>query len=160
MAGKRHIYRTTVEWTGNRGTGTSGYKDYGRSHEISVPGSPKPMIPGSADPVFRGDAACWNPEDLFVASISTCHKLWYLHLCAVGGVVVTAYTDEASGQMEEAADGSGRFTEVTLHPQVTLAPGSDAAKAHALHEKAHSMCFIANSVNFPVHCEPEIRFEA
>jgi organic hydroperoxide reductase OsmC/OhrA len=160
MSGKQHNYCVLVEWTGNLGTGTSGYKDFSRSHEISVPGTGRPSIPGSSDPAFRGDASRWNPEDLLVASVATCHKLWYLHLCATGGVIVIAYRDEAVGTMEEGADGAGRFTGITLHPLVTIAAGSDMEKARSLHEKAHGLCFIANSVNFPVRCEPEIRIEA
>jgi organic hydroperoxide reductase OsmC/OhrA len=160
VAERKHDYRVTVEWTGNRGTGTSGYKDYSRDHEMSAPGTGKPPVPGSSDPAFRGDAARWSPEDLLVASVSACHKLWYLHLCAVAHVVVTAYRDEAVGEMVEDAQGSGRFTQITLHPAVTITKDSDAEKARALHEEAHAMCFIANSVNFPVHCQPDIRKEA
>lgn len=150
---RRHVYRTRVEWTGDRGTGTSGYREYDRSHEITA-GPLKPPIPGSSDPSFRGDPARWNPEELLVASISACHKLWYLHLCAEAGIVVTAYVDEAEGVMVEGADGGGRFERVTLRPRVTLTAG-DPAKARALHHEAHAKCFIANSLNFPVLCEPE-----
>ena len=159
MSGKSHHYRVLVEWTGNQGSGTSGYKDYSRAHEISVPGVPRPAIPGSSDPAFRGDPERWNPEDLLVASISACHKLWYLHLCAMAKVIVTSYRDETVGTMAEDANGAGRFTEIVLRPVVSIAPGSDAEKAASLHENAHAMCFIANSVNFPVRCEPDIRVE-
>jgi organic hydroperoxide reductase OsmC/OhrA len=159
MPGKTHIYRTMVEWTGNQGTGTSGHKAYSRAYDITVPNTDKPAIPGSADAAFRGDAARWNPEDLLVASVSACHKLWYLHLCALAGVIVTAYRDEATGKMEETAGGAGWFTQVVLHPIVTITASSDAAEARDLHERAHAMCFIANSVKFPVRCEPDIRFE-
>jgi organic hydroperoxide reductase OsmC/OhrA len=152
---KTHRYGITVEWTGNTGTGTSAYRAYERRHEIAAPG--KPSIPGSADPAFRGDPARWNPEELLVASLSACHKLWYLHLCAVAGIVVTSYVDRAEGEMEETADGSGRFRRVVLKPAVTLAPGMDAALAQALHAEAHAKCFIANSVNFPVAHEPDVR---
>jgi organic hydroperoxide reductase OsmC/OhrA len=141
-----------VTWTGNLGLGTSGYRDYARSHEIAAAG--KPAILGSSDPQFRGDARRWNPEELLVASISACHKLWYLHLAAEAGIVVTDYVDAAEGTMEETADGGGRFTAVTLRPHVTLARGGDRARAAALHETAHAKCFIAASVNFPVRCEP------
>ena len=89
-------------------------------------------------------------------SLAACHKLWYLHLCAEAGVVVTAYVDDATGIMEESADGGGQFVEVTLKPRVSLAPGSDAAKALSLHHEAHSKCFIARSVNFPVQCDASI----
>jgi organic hydroperoxide reductase OsmC/OhrA len=151
---RRHRYEVTVTWTGNTGTGTIGYRNYERSHEISASG--KSIIAGSSDPAFRGDRTRWSPEDLLVASLSACHKLWYLHLCAEAGVVVDAYVDEAIGVMEEAADGSGQFVEVTLRPRVSLAPASDKAKARSLHHQAHSKCFIARSVNFPVLCEPII----
>jgi organic hydroperoxide reductase OsmC/OhrA len=147
-----HSYAVTVTWTGNTGTGTSGYREYQRTHEISASG--KSTIAGSSDPAFRGDHARWNPEDLLVASLSTCHQLWYLHLCADAGIVVEAYVDEAIGVMEESTDGGGQFVEVILRPKVRLAAGSDQAKAHALHHAAHAKCFIARSVNFPVKCEP------
>ncbi|WP_448203146.1 OsmC family protein [Azospirillum sp. sgz302134] len=158
MAGREHHYSATVTWTGNLGTGTSAYKAYSRDHEITA-GS-KPVIPGSSDPAFRGDPSRYNPEDMLVASLSACHMLWYLHLCATAGIAVTAYSDAATGTMAEGDAGGGRFTEVTLRPQVTLAPGSDTAKAEALHHEAHEKCFIANSVNFPVRCEPKIELEA
>lgn len=151
MAHKTHRYTAHVTWSGNLGEGTSGYKAYGRNHEISA-GS-KPPIPGSADTAFRGDAARWNPEDLLVSSLSTCHLLWYLHLCAVSGVVVLAYEDDAEGAMEQTADGGGHFVQVTLRPRVTVAQGADLELAQALHEKAHGLCFVANSVNFPVSHE-------
>ena len=150
-APKTHSYRTTVTWTGNTGSGTLSYREYGREHEIAAAG--KPMIAGSSDPAFRGDAARWNPEDMLVASLSACHKLWYLHLCAEAGIVVTAYVDEAVGTMVEDAAKGGYFTAVTLNPVVTIAKG-DVEKAAALHGAAHAKCFIANSVNFPVTCTP------
>jgi organic hydroperoxide reductase OsmC/OhrA len=151
---KKHTYSVNVKWTGNTGTGTSGYRNYERRHEITA-GTEKPPISGSSDPAFRGDASCWNPEELLVAAISACHKLWYLHLCAEAKIVVVSYIDYAEGVMEETADGSGHFERVVLHPQVKLMPGSDLAKAAALHHDAHSKCFIANSVNFPIQVEPE-----
>jgi organic hydroperoxide reductase OsmC/OhrA len=151
---RRHSYAVTVTWTGNTGKGTTGYRAYERSYDISVAG--KPTIPGSSDPSFRGDRARWNPEELLVASLSACHKLWYLHLCSEAGVVVEAYVDEAVGVMEESSDGAGQFVEVTLRPRVSVAPGSDKAKANSLHQAAHSKCFVARSVNFPVACEPII----
>lgn len=150
---KTHTYRTTVTWTGNTGSGTSGYRDYGREHEITA--GAKPTIVGSSDPAFRGDAARWNPEDMLVASLSACHKLWYLHLCAEAGIVVTAYVDEAVGTMTEDAAKGGFFTGVTLNPVVTIAKG-DPEMAARLHTAAHGKCFIANSVNFPVTCNPRI----
>lgn len=155
---RQHRYAVTVDWTGNRGSGTSDYRAYDRAHEIRAEG--KPPVPGSSDPAFRGDPARWNPEDLLVGSLSSCHMLWYLHLCAVAGIVVTGYVDRAEGVMEEGGDGGGRFVQVTLMPTVTVRPGADLETARALHHEAHAKCFIANSVNFPVGCQPEIRIEA
>ena len=153
-----HHYKAKTTWTGNTGQGTSAYKAYERSHTISIDG--KPDILGSSDASFRGDKSKHTPEDLFVSTLSTCHMLWYLHLCSVNGVAVTDYYDEATGQMEEAPDGSGRFTTVTLYPVVTVTEESMIDKANALHHDAHKMCFIANSVNFPVTHEPTARVEA
>ena len=152
--GKLHAYSVSLRWTGNQGTGTSGYRAYSRDHELSA-GS-KPAIPGSSDPNFRGDPARWNPEELLVASLCACHQLWYLHLCSANGIVVLAYEDNASGEMQEEADGAGQFVSVTLRPRVTIKPGGDAELAKRLHHDASEKCFIARSVNFPVRHEPEI----
>jgi organic hydroperoxide reductase OsmC/OhrA len=149
MPARTHCYAVIVRWTGNTGSGTSGYRNYTRDHEIASTLG-KPPIPGSSDPAFRGDAARWNPEELLVASLSACHKLWYLRLCAEAGVRVMEYVDEAEGVMEETLDGSGRFRKVTLKPRVVVASGSDIELARSLHATAHTNCFIANSVNFPV----------
>lgn len=157
MTGHQHRYRANVEWTGNRGTGTDGYRNYGREHVIRMEG--KPDIAGSSDPAFRGDAARHNPEDMLVAALSTCHMLAYLHVATLAGVVVTAYTDAAEGTMVTEGNG-GHFTEVVLHPVVTITATSDPAKAEAAHDGAHHACFIAASVNFPVRCEPRIVVES
>lgn len=149
--GRTHTYSLSVRWTGNRGTGTSGYRDYGRDHEVTAPG--KPPVPGSSDRAFRGDADRWNPEELVVAALSQCHLLAYLHLAAVNGVVVTDYTDDPTGTMQETADGGGHFEQVTLRPVVTVVDPGMQAPAQRLHEQAHELCFITNSVNFPVRVE-------
>jgi organic hydroperoxide reductase OsmC/OhrA len=152
---KEHHYKATITWTGNLGTGTSNYRAFSRNHEISVEG--KPVIPASSDPAFRGDPSRYNPEELLVASLSDCHMLWYLHLCSEAGVIVIEYVDQAIGVMTEAADGSGKFKEVTLYPQVTVTDAAMVEKANALHHKANQMCFIANSCNFPIHHQPTCR---
>ncbi|MEM0128907.1 MAG: OsmC family protein [Thermoplasmata archaeon] len=146
-----HDFLTRLRWTGNRGTGTSAYPAYDRTHVLSAPR--KPDLPGSSDVRFRGEADRWNPEELLVGALSACHMLWYLHLCAVEGIRVVAYEDEATGHLELARDGPGRFTEATLRPRVVLASG-DPVRAAALHEEAHRRCFIAASVNFPVRLAP------
>jgi organic hydroperoxide reductase OsmC/OhrA len=155
MAAGIHHYRVTVAWTGNRGSGTSGYRDYDRDHCIRADG--KPDLPGSSDPAFCGNPARWNPEELLLASASACHKLWYLHLCADAGIVVTAYVDRAQATMSEQ---TGRFEQIVLHPQVSLAPGADQALARQLHHAAHQRCYVANSLNCPVLCEAEFIFAA
>jgi organic hydroperoxide reductase OsmC/OhrA len=151
---REHHYRVTVTWTGNHGEGTSGYRSFGREHEVSADG--KPSLPGSADPAFRGDPARWNPEELLVVALSQCHMLWYLHLCSANGIVVTSYVDEPDGTMAEEPGGGGRFTTVTLRPKVMITTPDLHDKAVELHAEAAKLCFIANSVNFPVHHEPVV----
>ena len=148
-------YQVNVLWTGNLGSGTSSYRGYERSHSIQVQG--KPVIYGSSDPAFRGDAAKYNPEELLVASLSSCHMLWYLHLCAEAGVEVVRYVDHAIGTMKEKQDGSGYFEEVVLKPAVTVSKHSMMLLAKELHQKANEKCFIANSVNFPVRHRPDVQ---
>ncbi|MEW1847744.1 OsmC family protein [Nonomuraea angiospora] len=151
---REHTYPVVVTWTGDKGTGTSGYRDYGREHELTAEGPA--AVAGSSDPAFRGDPTRWNPEQLLVGALSQCHMLSYLHKCAVAGVVVTGYVDNAVGTMAETADG-GHFTEVVLRPSVTVTSPEMADAAAELHEDAHKACFIASSVNFPVRVEPTIR---
>jgi len=163
-----HRYEAALTWTGNQGTGTSDYQSYGRSYCVSIAG--KPVLRGSADPAFRGDAAIHNPEDLFLAAVAGCHMLSYLALCARRGVRVIAYEDRATGVLT-LEGGGGRFTRVELNPVVTVAgPAGGAGEgegdrgdlelAEALHETAHEQCFIANSVSVPVHCRPTVRTAA
>ncbi len=152
---REHRYSITVHWTGNLGTGTSGYRAYSRNHELIADGKPGP-IACSSDPTFRGDRTRYSPEELLVGSLSACHMLWMLHLCADAGIVVTEYSDAASGSMIEHEDGSGEFREVTLRPRMRISDPSHAEQVRALHHKARELCFIARSVNFPVRHEPEI----
>ena len=154
MATKTHNYTIHLKWTGNLGEGTKKYNAYSRNHEIQATG--KPLIPGSSDPGFRGDSSRYNPEELLVSTLSSCHMLWFLHLCSTHQIVVTAYRDEATGIMEEAENGSGKFTEVTLHPKVSITDGTKVELAQSLHHEANKMCFIANSCNFPVLHKGEI----
>ena len=151
---KQHQYEITIQWTGNMGEGTATYRSYSR--KFTLAGSGKPEIAGSSDPVFRGDSDRYNPEEMLVAALSSCHMLSYLHVCAVNKIVVLAYEDRAEGTMQERPDGSGIFTGVQLNPKVTISPESDAERARELHHKAHELCFIANSVNFPVEAAPVI----
>lgn len=155
----RHNYEIKMRWTGNRGSGTSDYRAYGRDHEISAAGK-LITIPGSSDPAFRGDPKRFNPEELLLAALSACHMMSYLHLCAVHGVVVTSYEDAAEGSMVEKQGAGGHFTGVTLKPTVVISAESDREKALVLHEQAHHLCFIASSVNFPVLHEAIVAVDA
>ncbi|WP_343539241.1 OsmC family protein [Sphingobacterium thalpophilum] len=152
---KKHHYKLNLIWTGNLGSGTSSYNAYSRDHEINAEG--KPVLLSSSDPSFRGNKSRYNPEELLVASLSSCHMLWYLHLCSVNGVVVIDYVEEATGTMQETAEGSGAFTEVSLNPVVTVANEDMIELAQSLHSKANELCFIANSCNFPVYHNPQCK---
>ncbi len=149
-----HSYALTAEWTGSRGVGTTGYRDYGREVLLAVGG--KPDLLASADVPFRGDAGRWNPEELLLAALAECHLLSYLHVAVKHGVVVTGYTDAATGAMVVTPEDAGHFTRVDLHPRVALADEGQRALADSLHGEANGLCFIANSVNFPVHHHPEL----
>lgn len=155
MEGK-HNYELSMLWTGNSGTGTSGYRDYQRSYTLSVNG--KPELYGSSDPTFRGDKTKYNPEDLLLAALSACHMLSYLHVCVNAGIVVLEYSDAATGSMITTPNGAGHFTEVTLNPLVVITDASRSEEANALHKKARELCFIANSVNFEVKHNPVCHF--
>lgn len=154
---KEHDYAIELSWTGNRGEGTESYRRYGREHEVSADG-PR-LIEGTADPAFRGERDRWNPEQLLVAALAQCHMLSYLALCSQAGVVVTAYEDSASGTMRMDGRGGGAFTGVLLRPRVTVTEEGMLAKAAELHAEAHRICFIANSVNFPVRHEPSVELD-
>jgi organic hydroperoxide reductase OsmC/OhrA len=150
----QHRYETNIEWTGNTGEGTKTYRSYTRNFTLTSPG--KPDISGSSDHAFHGDASRYNPEDMLVAALSSCHMLSYLHLCAINDIVVLAYEDHATGIMQESNGGAGAFKLVQLNPKVMIAAESDEAKAENLHHRAHELCFIANSVSFPVEAAPKI----
>ena len=147
-----HSYALAAEWTGNLGTGTTGYREYGRNVVLRIDG--KPDLLASADTPFRGDADRWNPEELLLAALSECHLLSYLHVAVQHGVVVIGYSDAATGEMVVAPDDAGHFTRVDLRPRVELADESQRSLADSLHAEANRLCFIANSVNFPVHHAP------
>ncbi|WP_335967161.1 OsmC family protein [Galbibacter sp. PAP.153] len=151
---KQHEYKTTIRWTGNLGKGTIDYRSYERSHTINS--GNKPLIQASSDPAFRGDKDKYNPEELFLSSLSSCHMLWYLHFCAISGVVVKSYKDTPSGIMEETKNGGGRFTKVVLNPVIEVEEESMKEEAMDLHHKANEYCFIANSCNFKIDHSPVV----
>jgi organic hydroperoxide reductase OsmC/OhrA len=148
-----HRFECRLTWTGASRAATTSYDAYSRDVLVEIDG--KPALAGSAAPAFRGDGEVHNPEDLLMASLAECHCLSYLALAARAGIAVVGYEDRATGILAK-IEGKFRFREVTLHPRVWIAPGASVDRARVLHEKAHSECFIANSVNFPVRNEPEI----
>lgn len=150
-----HLYNITVTWTGNEGKGTLDYNSYSRNHKIFTKGKYDSIL-SSSDPAFKGDKSRYNPEDLFLSSLSSCHMLWYLHLCTTHKITVTNYIDNAMGTMQEANDGSGKFVEVILNPEVQILEKKKLEKAKSLHRDAHKMCFIANSCNFKIKHNPII----
>ena len=150
-----HNYRVVNRWTGNLGKGTAAYTAYSRNFELSAEAKAA-HIPGSSDSAFRGDRTRYNPEELLIGALSSCHMLWVLHLCADAGITITEYADDAIGEMIENPDGSGEFTRVTLRPRMTITDSARIADALELHHKAHEVCAIARSMNFPVDHEPEV----
>ncbi|HTB30763.1 MAG TPA: OsmC family protein [Bacteroidia bacterium] len=149
-----HTYNIHLKWTGNNGTGTETYRGYSRDHTISTGG--KPELLASSDPHFRGNKERYNPEEMLLASVSSCHMLSYLHLCAVNKIVVVEYSDHPIGKMIESPDGSGRFEEISLNPAIVVTEKAMIEKATALHHEANKLCFIANSLNFPVRHFPAV----
>ncbi|MFD1631037.1 OsmC family protein [Pseudopedobacter beijingensis] len=145
---RKHHYKSKTIWTGNSGQGTKSYNSYERTYKIAIPG--KVDITGSSDPAFRGNKEFHNPEEMLLAAVSSCHMLWYLHLCADAGITVVAYEDEAEATLIEEDNGSGKFSEINIRPLVTIKESDKAELAHALHEKANSYCFIANSLNIKI----------
>lgn len=154
---KSHLYQSLIQWTGNKGTGTKSYTSYERSYDIIIEN--KPILKGSADPAFRGDTKLHNPEDLFLASISSCHMLWYLHLCSINKITVINYQDRASATMNVKEDGKGNFTEARLQPDVIILEKEKIELAKSLHKKANEFCFIANSCNFPIYHQPIVKIQ-
>ncbi len=144
-----HSYQATISWSG----ATRDYDSYSREYSVAIPGKPK--FRASADAAFRGDPRLYNPEDMLLVALATCHMLSYLAVCARIGIVVSAYEDQAQGTMAF-KDRRMRFTEVVLRPRVTIAQTIDEARAMAAHEQAHDECYVANSVNFPVRHEATI----
>lgn len=147
---KKHRYDVRTLWSAADSGPPTSYDGFSRTHLIEIAG--KRAIEASSDPSFRGDPSLHNPEDLLVASLSSCHMLWYLVLCVARKIPILAYEDAAYGIMAETPR-PGRFVEVVLRPKVTVAKGADLALAAKLHERAHAECFVANSVNFPVRHE-------
>lgn len=144
---KESNYRISLSWKGNT------IKNYDRAFTLTAP--EKPPIQGSSDPLFKGDAARWNPEEMLIASISSCHMLSYLHLCFKAGIMISEYHDNPTGVLT-LSEGNGRMTKVVLNPEIKLTDVSRLDEARELHATAHDHCFIANSVKIPIEINPDI----
>jgi organic hydroperoxide reductase OsmC/OhrA len=133
---------------------------YSRRHTWQFDGGA--IVPGSSSPHVvpepYSDATAVDPEEAFVASLSSCHMLWFLDIAARAGWVVDSYRDEATGMLARNAEGQQAMTRVVLRPAVQFAPDKSptAEELQALHHRAHTSCFIANSVKTEVVCEPVI----
>jgi organic hydroperoxide reductase OsmC/OhrA len=147
-----HLFKAKASWNLNKET--ENLKSYSRSHTIVIEG--KPLLNISAAKAFKGDASLYNPEDMLLASLVSCHMMSYLYVCAQSGIEVLAYSDDAVATLVVESDGSGRFTEVVLNPHVIIAQADKKDMAQALHKKANELCFIANSCNFPVYHNPYV----
>ena len=150
----QHNYKLGVKWTGNQGTETFNHKDFERSYTIQIEN--KADIFGSSDPEFRGDKTKHNPEELLLASVSSCHMLWYLYLCYEAQIMVINYVDNATAILEETENGNGKFSSITLNPIITVTEESMVEQATELHKKANEFCFVANSLNLKVDHQPII----
>lgn len=148
QTGKTHDYETTVIWTGNRGDGARTYRGYDRTWDMAAAG--KMPLHCSNDPLLGGDPTKYNPEDLLLSALSSCHMLWYLHLATSAGITVHSYRDTPIGVGETAPNGAGRFLRATLRPEIEIAAGCDIQTADSLHHEVHKYCFIARSVAFPI----------
>ncbi|MEO8535864.1 MAG: OsmC family protein [Flavobacterium sp.] len=144
----KHTFKATANWTSKQNPEDSTKRFYSKSHKISIEG--KPVLNVSAAKAFKGDPELYNPEDLLLSSLVSCHMMSYLYVCSQNGIEVLKYLDNAEATLEVNPDGSGRFTEVRLNPKVVIADSDKIQLALELHKKANQLCFIANSCNFPV----------
>ncbi|HEX8013636.1 MAG TPA: OsmC family protein [Flavobacterium sp.] len=148
----KHIFKAEVKWSSNQNKEDSTKRLYSKTHQIKIEG--KPILDVSAAKAFKGDPELYNPEDLLLSSLVSCHMMSYLYVCSQNGIEVLVYSDNAEAIIEVAPDGSGRFTEVRLYPKVKIANADKMQEALDLHIKANQLCFIANSCNFPVLHNP------
>lgn len=150
IMGFKHLFKAKALWSSDRKN--ENIKSYSRNHTIAIEG--KPVLNVSAAKAFKGDPTLYNPEDMLLGSLVSCHMMSYLYVCAQNGIEVLAYSDDAVATLEVTPDGSGRFTEVVLNPKVIIANAERIEEALALHKKANQLCFIANSCNFPILHNP------
>ncbi|KIO50995.1 OsmC family protein [Flavobacterium hibernum] len=143
----KHIFKVALNWTSKKEEKSTS-KIHNKTHQIKIDG--KPVLDVSAAKAFKGDPKLYNPEDLLLSSLVSCHMMSYLYVCSQNGIEVLEYLDNAEATLEVSASGSGRFVEVRLKPIVKISNPDQIELALDLHFKANQLCFIANSCNFPV----------
>ena len=152
--GFKHVFKAQLDWLFSKKESVT----YTKSHTITIDG--KAVIYVSAAKAFKGDPALYNPEDLLLSSVVSCHMMSYLYVCKQNDIDVVSYTDEAEATLEVSADGSGRFIAIKLNPKVCISNKEKIEEALSLHKKANQLCFIANSCNFPIVHFPICEIEA
>ncbi|AXO80011.1 osmotically inducible protein OsmC [Olleya aquimaris] len=154
----KHTFKAQVNWTINKGESTSNPRTFSRNHKVTIANKVSDLSVSAAK-IFRGDDTLYNPEDLLLSALASCHMMSYLYVCAQHNIEVLSYTDDAEGDLEVLASGSGSFKIVRLKPVVTIKNETQKELAQSLHSKANQLCFIANSCNFPILHEAIIQVE-
>lgn len=144
----KHLFKAKLNWDSEEDLISSSGKKFTKNHSIFIEG--KKLLHVSAAKAFKGDPQLYNPEDLLLSSIVSCHMMSYLYVCAQKGIDIVSYQDQAEATLEVLENGSGRFIEVRLFPQVIIRNKEQITEAVLLHQKANKLCFIANSCNFPI----------
>ena len=153
----KHLFKAKLNWNSIPKEVITNTKRYTKTHQIAIDG--KEILNVSAAKAFKGDPNLYNPEDLLLSSVVSCHMMSYLYVCSQNDITVVSYQDNAEGTLEVLENGSGRFVEIRLNPSVIIKEKEKIAQALSLHTKASELCFIANSCNFPIlhfaSCEVE-----
>ncbi len=144
-----HLFKVALNWIKKESKMDSSTRIYTKSHHISIEG--KPDLEVSAAKAFKGDPNLYNPEDLLLSSLTSCHMMSYLYCCAQHKIEVISYQDHSEATLQVNPDGSGKIVKVDLFPEIIISDSSQTELALSLHKKANELCFIANSCNFPVY---------
>ena len=145
----KHLFKVKLDWLlSPKKEFQSTPKLFYKNHSIAIAG--KPDLELSAAKAFKGDPSLYNPEDLLLSSVVSCHMMSYLYVCSQNGIEVVSYSDAAEATLEVDETGAGRFVEVRLYPKVVISSKEKIDLAIDLHKKANKLCFIANSCNFPI----------
>ena len=151
----KYTFKAQINREINEGESTSNPRNFSRNHNVTIANKVSGLTVSAAK-YFRGDETLYNPEDLLLSALASCHMMSYLYVCSQHNIEVLSYTDQAEGDLEVVASGSGSFKCVRLKPVVTIKDANQKALALSLHTKANALCFIANSCNFPISHEATI----